>query len=171
MVTREPGGTPVGEKIRDLLLHKEDRLSHPCELALFLASRAEHVEKVIKPALEKKRVVLCDRFNDSSAAYQGSARGLGIEEVLSIGTFFSEGLVPDLTFYLDLDPEIGLKRGGGEKDRIEREGLSFHKKVREGYLTLAELQKKRFCVLDATKDAETVFLEAKLKIESLRILR
>lgn len=168
---REPGGTLFGEKIRALLLDHEKTytISSRAELALFLASRAQHVEEIILPALTQKKVVLCDRFNDSSLAYQGYARGLGEDEVRKICHFFSHELEPSLTFYLDVDPQTGLERAKIKQghDRIEAEGISFHEKIRKGYLSISTKEPKRFVVLDATASSDEVFLKAKTAIDTL----
>lgn len=161
--TREPGGTPLGEEIREILLKpRKEKLSPYAELSLFLASRAQHIQELIQPALSLGKVVLCDRFNDSSIAYQGMARGLGMEKVASFCQIASAGVTPQITFYLDIDPEIGLKRAKSRhtQDRIEAEELSFHKKIREGYLLIAKKESSRFCVLDAEESPETVFQKA-----------
>lgn len=124
--TREPGGSLVGAGIRQLLLHSASPLTKRCELFLFLADRAEHVDKVILPALEKGEIVLCDRFNDSTLAYQAGARGINEEQVRDLCSIASHGLDPDLTLYLDLDPRIAferVKKMGKVKDQIEGEGL------------------------------------------------
>lgn len=168
--TREPGGTDLGEKVRSILLQSTGPMSPHAELALFLASRAQHLTQVIRPALQMGKIVLCDRFNDSSIAYQGAARGLGIEKVASICDFFCENLQPDLTLYLDIDPAIGLKRAHEARqaqDRIEAEEISFHTKIREGYHAIAKLHPKRFHVLDAMKAREVVFEEAMKRIDAL----
>ena len=161
--TREPGGTPLGEAVRSLLLHKADMGVCPhAELMLFLASRAQHVADVIAPALRAGRVVLCDRFNDSSIAYQGAARGLGAEKVAAACAFASQGVEPQLTLYLDIAPEVGLQRAKRQRaqDRIEAEALEFHAKIREGYLALANQHPERIRVLDAAKPPEAVLAAA-----------
>ena len=156
--TREPGGTAFGEGIRQLLLHWQGVRIYPrSELFTFLAARAQHVEEVIRPALEAGKVVICDRFEDSTLAYQGYGRGLPVEQILEASRLVRGGLKPDLTFLLDLDPELGFKRIKRGKDRMEKEPLEFHKKVRRGFLTLAKREPKRFCVVDARRSAEQVF--------------
>ncbi len=130
-VTREPGGDAVSETVRHLLLTTD--MTPRAELLLFLASRAQNVEHVIKPHLEQGGIVLCDRFTDSSLAYQGWARGLGLEAVAQLNAFATGGLVPDLTFLLDLDPAQGLSRQT-DHNRMENEGLAFHRRAREGFL-------------------------------------
>ena len=161
LVTREPGGTELGEAIREMLLHHKSPISPYAELSLFLASRAQHVSNVIRPALASGKIVLCDRFNDSSIAYQGLARGLGMKETASFCHFISQ-IEPDLTLYLDLDPEEGLRRAKKTRpqDRIEAEEVSFHKKIREGYLLIHQAHPERVHLLDASQDPQTVFTQA-----------
>jgi dTMP kinase len=152
VVTREPGGTPIGEKIRDVLLDRSSQGMDPrTEALLYAADRAQHVAEVIRPALEAGKTVVSDRFIDSSLAYQGLARGLGVEDVFQISDWAIEGLMPDLVFYLKLDPEAGLSRVDGERDRIESEGSGFHDRVSQGYLELAARFPGRFVILDASK--------------------
>jgi dTMP kinase len=163
LCTRAPGSLKIGAKIRDLLLHcSPEEITPKTELFLFLADRSSHVEREIKPALDAGRVVLCDRYNDSTIAYQGIARGLGKEEVEKLCDFACSGLKPKLTFYLDIDPETGLQRAidVGEKDRIESEALGFHKKIRNAYLQIAHEHPKRIHVLDASKDKDQVLADA-----------
>ena len=164
---REPGGTPLGEEIRQLVLHRQGKINPYAELSLFLASRAQHIAEVILPALEAGQVVLCDRFNDSTIAYQGAARGLGVEKVAQFCEFISQGLKPQLTLYLDLDPELGLSRAAKarEQDRIESETVLFHRKIREGYLAIHKKEEQRFRLIDATLSPEQVFQEAMKWIE------
>lgn len=151
LTTREPGGTRLGERIRAILLQHTEPLSPYAELCLFLASRVQQILEVVVPALEDRKIVLCDRFNDSSIAYQGAARGLGVGKVDTFCAFMSQGLKPDLTIYLDLDPELGLKRAAKARtqDRIESETLSFHKKIREAYLAIHQTEPHRFRLIDA----------------------
>lgn len=160
--TREPGGTKLGEHIRSILLQHTDPVSPYAELSLFLASRAQHIVEVIVPALKARKIVLCDRFNDSSVAYQGAARGLGMEKVSEFCEFISQGLKPNLTLYLDLDPEIGLKRAAKARthDRIESETLFFHRNIREAYLAIHKREPHRFHLIDATHSPEQVFHQA-----------
>ena len=144
VVTHEPGGAPVGERIRELLLDPEyPEMTPLTEMMLFCASRAQHCEQVIRPALEAGRIVLCDRFASSTAAYQGYAGGLGLDTVEAVNAIATGGLEPDLLIILDLDPEIGLRRKFGDDaqaaDRIEEKSLEFHRKVREGFLEYARL--------------------------------
>lgn len=168
--TREPGGTKIGERVRSLLLENgQEKISPYAELSLFLASRAQHIAEVILPALQMGKIVLCDRFNDSSVAYQGIARGLGKEGVSQACSFFSQGLEPHLTFYLDLDPSLGLSRVQRTRvqDRIEQEGLSFHASIRKAYLELVTENPKRMHLLDASLPKERVFHESMTLINLL----
>lgn len=152
-VTREPGGDPVGERVRDLLLHAD--MDPRAELLLFLASRAQNTAQVIRPHLEAGGIVLCDRYIDSSVAYQGHARGLGIELVARLNAFATDGLTPDLTFLLDLDPAAGLARQVA-RNRMEAQGLEFQQKVREGFLATAANNAARFRVFDASLSPDTL---------------
>jgi dTMP kinase len=167
--TREPGGTHLGEGVRNLLLEPSQVAVSPyAELCLFLASRAQHIKEVIRPALEQKKVVLCDRFNDSTIAYQGVARGLGMKEVAHFCDFICQGVQPQLTFYLDIEPSIGLKRAearGNGPDRMESEKIAFHQKIREAYHKMHEQQPDRFHLLDAQKPAQEVFHQAMRYLE------
>jgi dTMP kinase len=165
LLTREPGGAPAAERIRELLLDPATGGMHPrTEALLYAAARSEHVTQVILPALEAGRIVICDRFLDSSLAYQGHARGLGEENVFEINRWAVEGVLPDAVILLHLDPEEGLGRigrrpaeGGWDgRDRLEREDLEFHRRVAAGYLQLARRNRGRFIVVDATADAGTV---------------
>ncbi|NGX59378.1 MAG: Thymidylate kinase [Chlamydiae bacterium] len=161
--TLHPGGTEPGQIIRELVLHPHEPVTPKAELFLFLADRAHQVEKVIRPALEEGRVVLCDRYNDSTIAYQGRARGFGIEKVEELCQFATNNLIPDLTIYLDIDPEIGLQRikeATGRKDQIEAADIELHKQIRETFLEIGRKNPARFQILDGTKSKEEVFEEA-----------
>ncbi|OKL35754.1 dTMP kinase [Domibacillus mangrovi] len=170
--TREPGGIAIAEQIRSVILNKENTaMDARTEALLYAAARRQHlVEKVI-PAIERGAIVLCDRFIDSSLAYQGHARGLGMNEVASINAFATDGMMPKLTLLFDVSPEVGLARihqhDGREVNRLDLEGLSFHKKVREGYLMLAERDAGRIVVIDAEKEEEFVFQAALAKIKKV----
>lgn len=155
VITREPGGTELGERIRELLLHAGD-VSPWAEAALFAASRAQHVDEVIRPALEHGAVVVCDRYVDSSLAYQGIARGLGLEAVLELNLAAVGGLLPELTFLLLLDPAASAARVGGAPDRIEREDDGFHERVDAAYRELARRFPERIVVLDGRSDPVTI---------------
>ena len=161
LLTRAPGGTMTGELIRHLLLHHDDKdISSRCELFLFLADRAQHVEEIILPALEQKRTVLCDRFNDSTVAYQGGARGFDLDWIRKLSLFATQNLEPDITLYLDIDPQEAFKRMNRLKDRIEKEALEFHEKIRGAYLEIAKKDPKRFHVIDASHPPYDVFNQA-----------
>lgn len=150
VLTREPGGTALGEEIRDLVLHG-GHVAPWAEAALYGASRAQHVDEVIRPALERGAVVVCDRYVDSSVAYQGIARGLGLERVLELNLVVVGGLMPDVTFLLELGVADAAARMGDERDRIEREDDGFRERVVEAYRVLAGRAPGRFVVLDGTR--------------------
>jgi dTMP kinase len=150
VVTREPGGTAAGERVRALLLDPEVELDPRAEALLFAAARAELVAEVIRPALERGAVVLSDRYLDSSLAYQGGARGLGRGPVEAVNRFATGGLLPDLVVLLDLDPADGLARRARDRDRIEAQDIDFHRRVREAFRDLAAADPGRFAVIDAT---------------------
>lgn len=160
VVSREPGGTEIGDKIRRILLDpKLKGFSPRAELLLYEASRAQHVDQVIRPALEKGKVVITDRFADSSTVYQGVCRGLGVELVESFNLFATGGITPNLTFVLDVHETEGLARAKKRvrgTDRLEREKTSFHKKVRQGFRALAERYPERFHLLDARRPIESL---------------
>jgi dTMP kinase len=156
VVTREPGGTPAGERIRLLLLDPGVELHPRAEALLFAAARAELVEAVIRPALERGAVVLCDRYLDSSLAYQGEARGLGRGPVSQVNRFATGGLLPDLVVLLDLDPAAGLARRARDPDRIEAQDLGFHRRVRDAFRDLAAAEPGRFAVVDAAAPVDKV---------------
>ncbi|MCJ7832109.1 MAG: dTMP kinase, partial [Actinobacteria bacterium] len=165
LVTREPGGTELGEKLRKILLsHETGGLEPKTEALLFGAARAQLVASVIRPALEDGKVVLCDRYIDSSVAYQGFARGLGEQDVLSLNVWATQGLFPDLVILLHVEPEQGLARAG-EADRIEAEGVDFHAKVADAFLQIASEHPERVAVVDAAQSMEKVFTDVKKAIE------
>lgn len=160
LLTREPGGTFLGEEIRQMVLGQNNQITPYAELLLFLAARAQHVEQVIKPALSQGKIVLCDRFNDSTIAYQGFARGLGVETVEHLCKLACQGCIPDLTFYLDIDPAVGMERARKQQrvmDRMENEKKAFHDKVRQGFLNIAKQDEKRICVIDAMNTEQAVY--------------
>lgn len=163
--TREPGAGSFGAKIRGLLLEGDD-LDHKAELMLFLADRAEHVARVVRPALERGETVLCDRFADSTVVYQGYARGLPIEEIRAWNSFVTGGLRPELTLLFDLAPSIGLARIAA-KNRLDSQALSFHEKVRAGFLVEASRDPGRWRILDAASSPQAVLAEALRHIRSL----
>ena len=162
-VTAEPRDTSVGRQIRQLLATVDERTAWT-ETFLFLADRAEHVAKVIKPALERGEIVLCDRFTDSTIAYQGFGLGLPLEWLTQLNSIATNGLVPDLTLLLDIDPEKGLKRSQRETV-FERRSLDFHQRVRWGYLWLAKQEPHRVKVIDASQPLESVLTQALRLVE------
>ncbi len=149
ILVREPGGTAVGEMIRELLLQKEYNLTLKAELLLYAAARAEVVQQVIRPALNKGKIVVCDRYTDSTLAYQGYGAGADLLWVRSLNKWVTDGLQPRQTFLLDLPLELALQRRDGIGDRIEERARSFHQNVRKGYLTLAKQEQERFSIIDA----------------------
>ncbi|MEW9123687.1 MAG: dTMP kinase [Thermotaleaceae bacterium] len=159
IVTREPGGTRIGEKIRKLILDKENtEMDRVTEALLYAASRAQHVAEVIAPSVQAGKVVICDRFVDSSIVYQGIGRALGIEVVEKINQIAIKNIFPHITFLFKLCPEIGLARKTqqGEKDRLEQETLDFHQRVFEGYQQLEALYPQRIVAIDASKSIEDI---------------
>ncbi len=159
VLTREPGGCPFAENLRTLVLESNDSISDKAELLLFLSARAEHVASVISPAISRGAIVICDRFTDSTLAYQGYARGLDIDSILPICLFAQASQNPHRSYLLDLDPEIGFQRIKRRKttDRIEKAGADFHRKVRDGFLQLAKLFPDRICTIDASDHMDAVF--------------
>ena len=164
VVTREPGGCAISDKIRSILLDTANvAMNEQAELLLYAAARAQHVAEIIQPALKNGKIVLCDRYSDATLAYQGFGRGLPRPLIVEINRLASLGTTPDLTLLLDFDPEIGLDRArqrnatslGPDENRFEQENMDFHRRIREGYLTLASAE-SRFCVIDAGGDVETV---------------
>jgi dTMP kinase len=172
-LTFEPGATPLGARIRELLLDRESAVTDDAELMLFLADRAQHVGEVIRPALDKGQTVICDRFADSTLAYQGYGRGLSLDRLRSLHHTLLGSLRPDLTFLMDVRVETGLARAGrrGQGDRIESERRAFHERVREGYLDMAAQEPQRWVIIDAEADPDTVALAvraAAMRRESLK---
>ena len=150
VATREPGGTPLGEQIRDLVLHG-DHVAPWAEAALYAASRAQHVEEVIRPALDRGATVVCDRYVDSSVAYQGVGRGLGLDEVLALNLVVVGGLLPDRTVLVEIDPETAAERVGSSGDRIERDGIALWRRVADAYRALADGDPERYVVVDGRR--------------------
>ncbi|WP_071393089.1 dTMP kinase [Bacillus tuaregi] len=172
--TREPGGIEIAEKIRSVILDKENKaMDARTEALLYAAARRQHLVEKVLPAIENGYIVICDRFIDSSLAYQGHARGLGIDEVFSINQFAIDEMMPDATFYFDIDPEIGLERinrdKGREINRLDLEGFEFHRKVREGYQILCKRFPGRIVEIDASQSVEAVFQNVEDKL--LRIIQ
>jgi dTMP kinase len=164
--TREPGGTPVGEAVRDVVLHG-DEMTPWAEAALYAAARAEHVERALRPALDRGEDVVCDRYIESSVAYQGGARGLGVERVLELNLMVTRGLVPDRTFLVLLDPAEARRRGAGQPDRIEREGDEFMRLVDEAYRSLAAASPERIVALDGARAPEESAAEVREHVRAL----
>jgi dTMP kinase len=158
--TREPGGTPLGEAVRDLVLHG-DHVAPWAEAALYAAARAQHVEELIRPALARGATVVCDRYLDSSVAYQGAGRGLGVEEVLALNLTVVGGLLPDRTFLVEIDAETAAARVGGLRDRIERAGPELWAHVADAYRALAERFPERFVVVDGRRPIPDVAAEVR----------
>jgi dTMP kinase len=158
LVTREPGGTEFGEMVRKIVLDPSTgKLDARSEALLFAASRAQTVASVIRPALSESKIVICDRYVDSSLAYQGWARGLGEQDVLTLNVWATQGLFPDLVILLHVEPELGLLRSTEPPDRMELEGQDFHAKVADAYLKIAEEHPERFVVIDASLEPASVF--------------
>lgn len=161
VITREPGGTPISEQIRNVILDKANTDMDPMtEALLYAASRRQHLVQKILPALREGKIVLCDRYLDSSLAYQGGARGLGIEKILALNQYAIDGQYPDLTLFFDLEPEVGLERieenSSREVNRLDLEKLSFHHKVRDSFLKLMGMFPDRYVRIDASKSREEV---------------
>jgi dTMP kinase len=174
-LTREPGGTAIGDQIRRILLDPDNRAMIPeAEILLFSASRAQLVGQVVRPALERGTIVICDRFADSTIAYQGYGYGLDLESLRMITHFATGGLVPDLTVYLDIDVQEGLrrKRAASRQDteawnRLDRKAVDFHNRVREGYLALAQAEPDRWLIIDAARSPDIVQHEIRACVDAL----
>lgn len=156
LLTREPGAKGLGEKIREILLNYDGEVSPRCESFLFLADRAQNIDCIVKPALEKGVIVICDRHTDSSVAYQGYGRGLDIDRINMLNNLATSGLKPDLTIVLDVDVETSQARVGSQKDRMESAGIEFFKRVRQGYLEIAKKEPERVKVVDSTQSIEDI---------------
>jgi dTMP kinase len=169
VVTREPGGTPLGEEIRTLLLHGRDDMQVDTELLLMFAARAEHLARVIRPALATGAVVVCDRFTDATYAYQGAGRGAPEARIRALEDWVQQGLRPDLTLLLDMAVEPGLARAGqrGAPDRFEREQIDFFERVRQAYLAAAAREPQRVRIIDAAQDIPKVQLQLRAALETL----
>lgn len=159
LLTREPGAKGLGTKLREILLNYDGEVSPVCESFLFLADRAQHVDTIIKPAVARGEIVLCDRHTDSTVAYQGYGRELNIEQIKMLNNIATSGLKPDLTFIFDIDIDTAQKRVGKNKDRMESAGIEFFKRVRNGYLEIAKQEPERVKVLDGSKSIETIHNE------------
>ena len=164
VATKEPGGTPTADRIRAILLDPESHLDRVAELFLFAASRRQHVVELIRPSLQRGQVVLCDRFTDSTLAYQGFGRVIDLDQLRTLNAWATDSLIPDLTLLFDLPEEVGLSRARSRnatstphEGRFEAEDLRFHRRVREGYLSLAVAEPKRWVKIDADGTADQVF--------------
>ena len=168
-LTREPGGTPISEQIREMLLNPDhSEMAATTELLLYAASRAQHVSEVIKPALEAGKVVISSRFADATVVYQGYGRGLDLERIHHLNRIATDGVTPDVTFVLDLPVEIGLQRvqnSRGGLDRLEREKIEFHRRLREGYEIIAKQEPERLKIIDAQVSPEQVYTQIQKAIQ------
>ena len=156
VVTREPGGKGLGEKLREILLNYDGEVSDRCEAFLYLADRAQNIDTIIKPAINSGKIVLCDRHTDSSVAYQGYGREQNIDNINMLNELAVNGVHSDLTIVFDIDTETSMERVGAEKDRLESAGIEFHKRVRNGYLEIAKKNPQRIKVVDASQTIEDV---------------
>jgi dTMP kinase len=166
LLTREPGGIKIAEQIRSVILDCDNTEMDPrTEALLYAAARRQHLVERVLPSMKENKIVLCDRFIDSSLAYQGHARGIGLEEVLSINEFATEKKMPSLTIYFDIEPEEGLKRIAAnnkrEINRLDQEEMDFHHRVKEGYSKVIEKYRERFLMINASKDFDTVYASVK----------
>ena len=167
VTTREPGALDIGQKIRNILLHHNGVVADRCEMFLFLADRAQHVETFIKPAIEQGKIVLCDRHTDSTIAYQGYGREQDIKLLNDLNKIAINGLLPDMTLLFDVSSEVAQQRVGSEKDRMESAGIEFHKKVRNGYLELQKQNPDRIKLIDANNTIDEVFEDVKKAVTNL----
>lgn len=161
IITREPGAAGLGEKLREILLNYEGEVSSNCEAFLFLADRAQHIDTLVKPAIESGKIVLCDRHTDSTVAYQGYGRGVDLTQIKLLNKIATSGFSPNLTFVFDLDVEVAQTRVGKNKDRLESAGKEFHNKVREGYLEIAKNEPQRVKVINSNNSIENIFKQVK----------
>ena len=170
IVTREPGGSKISEQIRNVILNVDNKnMDYMTEALLYAASRRQHLEEVVKPAIEKGSIVICDRYLDSSLVYQGHARGLGIENVYDINMYATGGFLPGLTILLDISPEVGLERiakNHRDVNRLDLEKKSFHELVREGYIKISEKYKDRIVRINADRSIEEVYEDVKKAVFS-----
>ena len=167
VVTREPGALEIGQKIRNILLHEKSFVSDRCEMFLFLADRSQHIDALIKPALEDGKIVLCDRHTDSTIAYQGYGRGQDVELLKKLNKIAVNMIEPDLTLLYDVSSETAQERLGKEKDRMESAGIDFHTKVRNGYLELAKENPQRIKIIDTNNKIDKVFDDTKNVVKKL----
>ncbi len=165
LITREPGGKGLGEKVREILLNYEGDVSNRAEAFLFLADRAQNIDIIVKPAVKAGKIVLCDRHTDSTIAYQGYGRGVDIKQLKMLNDLATSGFKPDLTLVFDIDVETSMARVGKNKDRMESAGVEFHEKVRRGYLEIASLEPDRVKVINSKDTIENIFLKVKNEFE------
>ena len=167
ILLREPGGVKISENIRKLLLDVNNAgMGDECETLLYMAARAQMVKEVLEPQLKSSKIVLCDRFLDSTLAYQGYGNGIDIKIIEQLGLFATKGLVPDLTVLFDIQPEKGLGRAGQKRDRIESRSLEYHKRVRHGYLDLSQQYPARIKVIKVDAGVEEIFKRVKVYIDA-----
>lgn len=169
VTTREPGSKGLGERIREILLNYDGEVSPNCESFLFLADRAQHIDVIVKPAVEAGKIVLCDRHIDSTIAYQGYGRGIDLERLRMLNNLATSNFKPDLTFVFDIDVETSMSRVGKEKDRMESAGIEFHEKVRKGYLEIAKQESQRVKVINSKDSIENIFTKVKNIVEDISI--
>ena len=168
MLLREPGGVKISEAIREILLDtKSVGMGDECETLLYMAARAQMVKEVLIPSLKAGKIVICDRFLDSTIAYQGFGNGVDVKRIRQLGEFAVQGITPDLTLLFDIDTEKGLSRTNAQKDRIELRSLDYHAKVRQGYLTLAKEEHNRIKVITVDADKAEIFKRVKVLIDSI----
>jgi dTMP kinase len=168
-VTRQPGGTPLGQQIRDLVLHG-DHVAPRAEALLFAADKAHHVETLVRPALQRGEVVISDRYTDSSVAYQGAGRDLGAQEVHDLNMWAVEDLVPDLTVVVDISAQEGRRRRGEVHDRLESEQDDFHEAIRQHFLSMAQGNPERYLIVDGTEEPEQVHAAVMARLESMGVV-
>jgi len=167
-LVREPGGVCISEKIRAILLDKDNTaMNMECETLLYMAARAQLVEEVVMPELERGTILICDRFMDSTIAYQGYGCGVSVEAIRSMGLFAAKGIQPGLTILLDLAVEEGLRRRGADRDRIEMRSLEYHNRVRNGYLEMAGKEPARMLVIDGSQPRDVIFARLLARVETL----
>ena len=165
---REPGGVVISEKVREILLDKKNtQMNKECETLLYMAARAQLVEEVVIPELTRGTILVCDRFLDATVAYQGYGCGVSVEAIKSMGLFATKGVLPDLTFFLDLSTEEGLRRRGTERDRIELRSMEYHERVRAGYHQIAQMEPERVVVIDGRRSKEENFAAIRTHVENL----
>ena len=167
LLTREPGAKGLGVKLREILLNYDGEVSPNCESFLFLADRAQHVDCIIKPALEEGKIILCDRHTDSTVAYQGYGRGLDISRIENLNDIATSGLKPDLTIVLDVDVKTSMQRVGKEKDRMESAGIEFFERVRQGFLEIAKKEPDRVKVINSSDTIENIHKQILELVEKL----